>query len=66
MKPSLQKKIELQRFNFENVHWCVGWVVSYGKVVADKRWSHKEIRLYLRLLYIYIFFLNMFIDNHIQ
>ena len=51
MKPSPQKMIELQRFNCENFHWCVGWLVSYGKVVADKRWSHKEVRLYLRLPY---------------
>lgn len=43
--------IELQRFNCESFHWCVGWVVSYGKVVADKMWLHKEVRLYLRLLY---------------
>ena len=55
MKPSLQKMIELQRFNCENVHWCVGWVVSYGKVVAQGDSTVSEIAIYIYKFFKYVY-----------
>ena len=50
MKPSPQKMIKLWRFNCENFDvYRMGSL--FWEVVAYKRRSHKEVWLYLRLLY---------------